>query len=220
MIPRLALVDPLLTLGCPQPVTAASGLDALTQCLEPFVSVAATPLSDALARQGLLRAATGLRAAYQDGSDLEARTEMALCSLLGGMSLANAKLGAVHGFAGVIGGLINAPHGAVCAALLAPVTQINVASLRRRDPRNPALERYREAAVLLTGRGDATVDDGIAWIRETVRALEIPGLTALGISSGSADEVVGKTASASSTKGNPITLTEDELQQALSLAMA
>ena len=119
MIPRVALVDPVLTLACPAPVTAASGLDALTQCLEPFVSVRATPLTDALAREGLRRAATGLRAAYADGTDAAARTDMALCSLLGGMALANAKLGAVHGFAGVIGGTAGVPHGVVCAALLA-----------------------------------------------------------------------------------------------------
>src|SRR6266516_2974749 len=99
MIPRVALVDPQLTASCPPPVTAASGLDALTQCLEPFVSVRATPLTDGLAREGLRRAAAGLRAAHADGGDLAARTDMAMCALLGGMALANAKLGAVHGLA-------------------------------------------------------------------------------------------------------------------------
>ena len=146
MIPRVALVDPLLTLGCPPAVTAASGLDALTQCLEPFVSVAGDTVTDALARQGLRRASTGLRAAYRDGADSTARTDMALCSLLGGMSLANAKLGAVHGFAGVIGGLVDAPHGAICAALLAAVVAGQCrAPCVQRDPANPALDRYREA---------------------------------------------------------------------------
>src|SRR5581483_5999246 len=111
MIPRVVLVDPQLTVSCPPPVTAASGLDALTQCLEPFVSVLATPLTDGLAREGLRRAAAGLRAAYADGRDLAARSDMATCALLGGMALANAKLGAVHGLAGVVGGTADVPHG-------------------------------------------------------------------------------------------------------------
>jgi alcohol dehydrogenase class IV len=220
MIPRTAIVDPLLTLGCPKPVTAASGLDALTQCLEPFVSVAANPLSDALARQGLVRAAAGLTAAFHDGADVTARTDMSLCSLLGGMALANSKLGAVHGFAGVIGGLVSAPHGAICAALLASVTRLNVAAMRHREPANPALDRYRQSAALLTGRPAATIEDGIDWIRETVAELQVPGLEALGLGPDSADEIVAKTITASSTKGNPILLTEDELHQALTLSMS
>ena len=130
LIPRVALVDPLLTVSCPPPVTAASGLDALTQCLEPFVSVQATPLTDGLAREGLRRAGTGLRAAYADGLDIAARADMAMCSLLGGIALANAKLGAVHGLAGVVGGTADVPHGLACAALLAPVIEANVRAAR------------------------------------------------------------------------------------------
>ncbi|MGH3235745.1 MAG: iron-containing alcohol dehydrogenase, partial [Streptosporangiaceae bacterium] len=130
MIPRIALVDPQLTVSCPPPVTAASGLDALTQCLEPLVSSRASPLTDGLASEGLRRAGAGLRAAYADGKDLAARADMATCSLLGGMALANAKLGAVHGLAGVIGGIADVPHGIACATLLAPVIDANVHALR------------------------------------------------------------------------------------------
>ena len=130
MIPRVALVDPQLTVSCPPPVTAASGLDALTQCLEPLVSPRASPLTDGLASEGLRRAAAGLRAAYADGEDLAARADMATCALLGGMALANAKLGAVHGLAGVIGGIADVPHGIACATLLAPVIDANVHALR------------------------------------------------------------------------------------------
>ena len=130
MIPRVALVDPQLTVSCPPPVTAASGLDALTQCLEPLVSPRASPLTDALASEGLRRAAAGLRTAYADGEDLAARADMATCALLGGMALANAKLGAVHGLAGVIGGIADVPHGIACATLLAPVIDANVQALR------------------------------------------------------------------------------------------
>jgi alcohol dehydrogenase class IV len=220
MLPRLALVDPLLTVSAPPDVTASSGLDALTQCLEPFVSVRAAPVTDGLAREGIRRAASGLRPAHRDGADLDARTDMALCSLLGGMALANAKLGAVHGFAGVIGGITAAAHGAVCAALLAAAVEVNVRALRAREPANPALGHYDEAACILTGQPDATVEDGIDWIRETVALLDVPALGVLGIRPEDADEIVTKAQSASSMKGNPIALTDTELHQVLGASMS
>jgi alcohol dehydrogenase class IV len=218
MLPRVALVDPRLTLSCPPPVTAASGLDALTQCLEPLVSIKANPLTDALASEGLRHAASGLRAAYADGGDLAARTDMAVCSLLGGMALANAKLGAVHGFAGVVGAMFDVPHGAACAALLAPVVAANLQALRRRQPEDPALERYGRASRLLTGRVDASIEDGLAWIRETVALLNVAGLGRFGLRDGHAGEVVAKAAKSSSMQGNPIALNDDELHQILAQA--
>ena len=212
MIPRVALVDPELTVSCPPRVTAASGLDALTQCLEPLVSVRANPLTDGLAREGLRRAAAGLRAAYADGSDLGARADMAMCSLLGGIALANAKLGAVHGLAGVIGGTAVVPHGVACAALLAPVAEANVRALRSGQPGGPALGRYAEAARLLTGESAASIGDGLTWIRETVSLLAIPGLAAFGIGPQHADDVAAKAARSSSMQGNPVALTHGELR--------
>jgi alcohol dehydrogenase class IV len=219
MLPRLALVDPLLTIGCPPAVTAFSGLDALTQNLEPFVSPQATPLTDGYAREGLRRSASGLRAAYLDGTDVRARTDMSLAGLLGGMALTGAKLGAVHGFAGVIGGMVAAPHGAICAALLAPVCEANVRALAERDSSGPALSRYREVAGLLTGTVDAAIADGIDWIRETVSALGAPGLGAWGVRPEMAATIVDATTTASSTKGNPVTLQENELYECLADAM-
>ena len=212
MIPRVALVDPELTVSCPPPVTAASGLDALTQCLEPFVSVRATPLTDGLAREGLRRAATGLRAAHADGGDLAARTDMAMCALLGGMALANAKLGAVHGLAGVIGGTADVPHGMACAALLAPVIEANLRTLRSAAPGSSVLDRYAEAAQLLTGKPGASVEDGLAWIGETVSLLGVPGLAAFGLGPGQADDIAAKAATSSSMQGNPVPLSHDELK--------
>jgi alcohol dehydrogenase class IV len=211
MIPRVAVIDPELTVSCPPPVTAASGLDALTQCLEPFVSVRANPLTDALAREGLRHAGTGLRAAYADGSDLTAREDMAICSLLGGMALANAKLGAVHGLAGVIGGTANVPHGLACAALLAPVTQANVRALRSAPPGHPALDKYAEAARLLTGNPSASIADGLAWIGETVTLLGVPRLAAFGIGPQDADDIAAKAARSSSMQGNPVPLDHADL---------
>ncbi len=175
MIPRAAIVDPLLTVSCPPPVTAASGLDALTQCLEPFVSVRANALTDCLAAAGLRHAAAGLRRAYHDGTDIAARTDMALCSVLGGMALANAKLGAVHGLASVVGATAGIPHGAACAALLAPVAEANVRALRSAQPGGPALSRYAEAARLLTGDPGADIEDGLAWIGRPSPSCRYPG---------------------------------------------
>ena len=208
MIPRVALVDPLLTVSCPPAVTAASGLDALTQCLEPFVSVRATPLTDGLAREGLRRAATGLRAAHADGSDLAARTDMATCALLGGMALANAKLGAVHGLAGVIGGTADVPHGMACAALLAPVIDANVRALRSGSP---VLDRYAEVARLLTGKPGASIQNGLDWIRETLILLAVPGLAGFGLGPEDADGIAAKALTSSSMQGNPVALSQGDL---------
>jgi len=215
MIPRVALVDPQLTVSCPRPVTAASGLDALTQCLEPFVCVQANPLTDGLAREGLRRAAAGLRAAYADGTDIEARTDMASCSLLGGIALANAKLGAVHGLAGVIGGTADVPHGMACAALLAPVMEANVQALRSRQPGHPALDRYTQVAQLLTGKLTASIEDGIGWIRETLTLLAVPGLAAFGIGPQHADDIAAKALRSSSMQGNPVALSAERLRSIL-----
>jgi alcohol dehydrogenase class IV len=219
MIPRVALVDPELTVSCPPRVTAASGLDALTQCLEPFVSVRANPLTDGLAREGLRRAAAGLRAAYADGSDLGARADMTMCSLLGGIALANAKLGAVHGLAGVVGGTADVPHGLACAALLAPVTEANVRALRSGPPGRPALGRYTEAARLLTGNPAASIEDGLTWIRETVSLLAVPGLADFGIGPQDAAGIAAKAASSSSMRGNPVALTHSDLSAVVHQAL-
>ncbi len=212
LLPRVALVDPLLGLTAPPVTTASSGLDALTQCLEVFVSVRANPVTDALATEGLRRAASGLRRAYADGSDLAARTDLAICALLSGMALANARLGAVHGFAGVVGGIVDVPHGLACAALLVPVVEANVRA-------GAAPDRYRDVARLLTGRPDATVADGVAWLRETVGMLGVRGLGGYGLRPEQAAEVVAKTATASSTQGNPVVLTDDQLHEILYTAI-
>ncbi len=219
MIPRVALVDPELTVSCPPPVTAASGLDALTQCLEPFVSVRATPLTDGLAREGLRRAGSGLRAAYADGSDLTARADMSICALLGGMALANAKLGAVHGLAGVIGGTADVPHGLACAALLVPVIEANVRALQAQETGQPVIERYAETAGLLTGKPGASVADGLAWIRETLALLAVPGLAAFGFGAGQIDDVAAKALTSSSMQGNPVPLSRDDLKAVLLQAL-
>jgi alcohol dehydrogenase class IV len=214
MIPRHALIDPALTLDCPPAVTGASGMDALTQCLEPYVSNRANTMTDSWARMGMMAAGRSLVGACLDGADLDARTDMSLCSLMGGLSLANAKLGAVHGFAGVIGGMTDAPHGAICAALLGPVC---AAHLDRADDRLRG--RFATIAACLTGVPDATPDDGLHWIEHTCALLGIPTLSAYGLGEGNTDEVVAKASRASSMQGNPVTLSADELAEVFRAAL-
>jgi alcohol dehydrogenase class IV len=218
LLAAVALVDPLLTLSCPPAVTASSGLDALTQCLEPYVSPRANPASDSFAVEGLRRGARALRAAYEHGDDAGAREDMAMCSLFGGIALANAKLGAVHGLAGVLGGMIDAPHGAICAALLAATVRTNLRALRDRDPDSPALHRFGSVARLVTGREDAVADDAVDWLHETVAALHVPALGALGLEPARHAEVADKAARSSSMQGNPVALTDEELLGVLAAA--
>jgi alcohol dehydrogenase class IV len=219
MLPRLALIDPDLTLGVPPEVTANTGLDALTQCLEPFVSRQANPLTDAFCREGLRRAARALRRAFHDGQNLEARSDMALASLCGGLALANAKLGAVHGFAAPLGGMFPAPHGAACARLLPLVMEANVRALRERQPDDPALKRYDEVAQMLTGNRDATAELGVQWVRDLCTELEVLPLSSYGVTAHDVPEIAAKAQQASSMAGNPLELTLDELTGILRRAL-
>jgi alcohol dehydrogenase class IV len=218
MLPRVAVIDPELTYNLPPAITASTGLDALTQVLEPFVSNKANPMTDAICREGLHRVARSLRRAYEEGSDREAREDMALTSLFGGLALANAKLGAVHGFAAVLGGMFSAPHGAVCAALLPQVMAVNVQALQARQPDSEILSRYNEVAQILTGHPQAVAGDGVTWVQELVQALRIPGLSTYGLTSADFSTVIEKSAVASSMQGNPIKLTTEEMAEILTRA--
>jgi len=219
MLPRLAVVDPELTLGLPRGVTASTGLDALTQVIEPYVGVRANPMTDLFCVEGIRRAAGALPRVWEDGGDRQARADMAWASLLGGLALANAGLGAVHGFAAPVGGMFPAPHGAACAALLPHAIAVNIAALRARAPASQALGRYDEVARLLTGRSQATAEDGVRWTAEICRRLEIPPLRAYGVTEADIPDLVEKAAQASSMKGNPIVLTPEELRQIIQRAI-
>jgi alcohol dehydrogenase class IV len=219
MLPTVALVDPELTYTLPPAVTASTGLDAMAQCVEPFVTPHANPLTDAVAREGMRRAAGALRRAFQDGGDVDARRDMAVASLCGGLALANAKLGAVHGFAAPLGGMFPVPHGVACARLLPPVVDVNVRALRARAPASPALARYDEVARILTGDSSARAADGVAWLRELARELSVPALSAYGVAAADIPRVVEEARRASSMQGNPIALTDEELAEVLRGAM-
>ncbi len=211
MAPRIALVDPELTLDLPPDLTASTGLDALTQLIEPYVCNRANPVTDALCLEGVERAARSLRVAFGNGRDTQAREDMSLVSLYGGLALSNAGLGAVHGLAGPIGGMFNAPHGAVCAALLPGVMEANLVALELRQPASPALLRYEKVARCLTGNASATARDGVAWVRQLVADLRIILLGQYGITAAHIPEIVEKAAHASSMKANPIALMTEEL---------
>ena len=218
MLPAVAVIDPVLTYTLPPSVTASTGLDALTQCIEPFVSPQANPLSDAVAREGIRRAASALRRAFRDGHDKEARCDMAVASLCGGLALANAKLGAVHGFAAPLGGMFPVPHGTACARLLPSVAQVNVRALRARQPNAPAIARYDEMARIVTGKPDARAEDAVVWLRELVDELEVPRIATYGMREEDIPVVAAAARQASSMQGNPIVLTDDELAEALRAA--
>ena len=216
LLPSIALVDPQLTLSTPPVVTAASGMDALTQNLEAFTTGAHNPISDIFAHEGLRLVARSIRRVYAHGEDEQAREAMALASLLGGLSLANSGLGAVHGFAGVLGGMYpKAAHGKICAALLPAVVKVNATAISRSPEHLLFLERYREIAQLLTDDPMARVNDGIDWLKETVNILQLPTLSQLGVKQEDFDEIIQKSDSSSSMKKNPVKLTGLELREIL-----
>jgi alcohol dehydrogenase class IV len=219
MLARVAIVDPDLTRGLPPEVTAAGGLDALSQLVEPFVCLRANPVVDGFCREGLVRSARSLRRACLGPEESSAREDLALASLLGGLALANAGLGAVHAVAGPFGGTFGAPHGAVCGRLLPEVVEANVKALSERDPASPALPRYAEIARILTGSEKAAAADAAGWLRELVAALRVPGLASYGLKPSDFPELIKKTLAANSMKANPARLTEEELRGILERSM-
>jgi alcohol dehydrogenase class IV len=217
-LPQLAVVDPELTYSVPPEVTASTGLDALTQVIEPYVSHLANPLTDAICREGIRRGARSLRRAREKGNDAAAREDMAITSLFGGLALANAKLGAVHGFAGPMGGMFHAPHGAICGRLLPHVMAVNVQALQKRGQGTEALRRYDEVAQLLIGTPRATAHDGVSWMQALCTALGVPSLSTHGVTEDDFPLIIEKAGKSSSMKGNPIELTAEEMEEILKRA--
>jgi alcohol dehydrogenase class IV len=215
MIPRAAIIDPELTCSMPPSLTASTGMDALTQCLEGYVSNKANPLTDCIARDGIKTAAKSLLTAYLDGNNRNAREGMALASLYGGITLANSGLGAVHGFAGVIGGMCGIPHGEVCASLLASVLKHNVQTIKEQVGLDRMLYRFREIAQWLTGNERATVDDGVLWIQNLKEQLALPGLKGIGVRHEDFDLIIEKASISSSMQKNPVKLSKLALEKIL-----
>jgi len=219
MLARLAVVDPELTFDLPRAVTARTGLDALTQLVEPYVSLYANPMTDGFCVEGLRRVARSLRRAFHSGHDAEARTDMSISSLLSGLSLANAGLGVVHGFAGPVGGMFPAPHGAICAALLPFGMEMNIRALRSRAPESESLRKYQTVASILMGDPNASAQDGVNWTTEICKEFGIPALGSYGVGTEHIPAVVEKAVQASSMKANPIVLTREELHEVLARSL-
>ena len=218
LLPKVAIVDPLLTHSLPPALTASTGMDALTQLVEPYVSCRANPITDSLCVEGLRRVGRSLRRAFLDGSDSAAREDMAIASLFGGLALANAGLGAAHAFTGPIGGSFPAPHGALCGALLAPSMEVNRRAAHRRLA-GETERRYAEIARILTGSHAAAPADGIAWVRGLAEELGVPRLRAYGVGPGDFPALAAKAAGTSSMKGNPFPLASEECVELLALAV-
>jgi alcohol dehydrogenase class IV len=211
MLPLLAVVDPDLAQSLPPSITASTGMDALTQLIEPFVCIFSNPLTDSICRDGIPRVAISLRPACDDGNNTEARENMALASLFGGLALTNAGLGAVHGLAAVLGGMFPIPHGMVCARLLPIVMDANLRALNIRFKDSPALRRYDEIGHLLTGKSSARAEEGIEWVRSMCSGLSVPQLSDYGMTAEDLPAIAAQAQKASSMKGNPIALTAEEI---------
>ena len=224
LLPKYAIVDPALTYSLLPDVTASTGMDALTQLIEPFVSLRSNPLTDSICVEGIQKCVRSLVKAHQDGLDKKSREDMALASLFGGLALANAGLGAVHGFASVIGGMYSAPHGAICARLLAPVISTNIRALsaikseEHIDP-GPLLKKYDEIARLLTRDPSARAEDGQVWLEDLQKQLEIPRLASYGVNEKDFGNIIERTLIASSTQANPVKLTAHDLYETLERAV-
>jgi alcohol dehydrogenase class IV len=215
LLPRIALIDPELTISMPQWITAVTGLDALTQLIEAFTCNSPNPITDQLCIEGIRMVSRSLFQVYDNGTDLLAREDMSLASLFSGIALANAKLGAVHGLAGPLGGEIAASHGAICASLLSSVLSVNITALQSRSPDDPILERYAQIGKLLSRMPGAKAEAAVQWVQNFCQHAKIKPLSLFGFSESQFNKIIEKARYSSSMKGNPITLSDDELRTIL-----
>ena len=216
LIPRVAIVDPDLAAAAPRPVAASAGLDAFTHLLEGYLSTGATAMTDALALPGIRKAARGLRTLAEGKPTAESQEAMSLASLWGGIVLANAGLGAVHGLVAPLGGRCSIPHGIGCACLLVETMKANLAALRERAPRSVALERYEKVARRLSFDSPEKLADGLASLR---RLLGVGSLASFGVTKDDVAPIV-KASRGGSMKYNPIELTDAELEGIVTAAMS
>lgn len=234
MYPDVALIDPELSLSMSASTTASTGMDALTQLIESFTSRFATPITDALCRAGLSKIARSFKKAYDEQKNLEARSEMSLAALLSGITLSNAKLGAVHGIAGPMGGMIHAPHGVICARLLGEVMASNIATLEeqlhgqfagteqtdRDGLTSDSLMRYQEVARILTGNPEAAPHDAITHINEIAQYMHIADITFPAVDSPQISLLARQAEKSSSMKGNPVVLSYDQIRRIIAQEFA
>ena len=219
MLPKIAIIDPELTYSMPPSITANTGMDAITQLIEAFVSRDSNPLTDGICREGLMRTAGSMEKVFLDGSNIKAREDMCIASLFGGIALANAKLGAVHGIAGPLGGMYPSSHGGVCGRLLPFVMATNIAALKNRFPASDALTRYKEIARMVTGNLKASALESVIWVQNLCDSMGVAPLSRYGVHEKDIDRIVERSQKASSMRGNPVQLKKEELQDILQQAL-
>ena len=212
MLPNISILDPVLTYSMPKDVTASTGLDAFTQVIEPYVSIKANMLTDAICKEGIKRISRSLLKTFNNPADKKAREDMCIGSLFGGIALANAKLGAVHGFAGPMGGMIDAPHGVICGILLPYVIKTNIKALQERKPTSEVFKKYEKVARIVTKNEKAKPRDLIRWTDELYEKLNMPHLSEVDLKEEQIEELISKAKISNSMKGNPIVLTDEELR--------
>ncbi len=219
LVARWAVVDPDLLATCPPEVIAGNGMDAFTQLLESLVSTRANPMTDAIAMRGLMAVRDGLSYLYESrGEDAAARYNMALASLLSGITLAQTGLGSVHGLASPLGAFFPIPHGICCGLLVGAATKVNIAALNERAPDSPALVKYAETGQLLLD--DPRLDKYAALIAlgevidDWTKGLQLPRLSAFGVTRQDYPRII-ENISPSSMKTNPLVLNEDEITHIL-----
>ncbi len=215
MIPTVAIVDPELTYTLPPSITATTGMDAFTQVLEGYVSSKANPMTDAISAEGIRRGSRSLLTAFLDGGNQQAREDMAITSLFGGLTLANGGLGAVHGFAGPIGGMFDIAHGLICASLLPHVMKYNAIIISRTDDKGDYYQRYLNIARWVTGDKNADIHEGVTWIKHLAEELNIPTLKQMGIAATDFQTIIEKSKVSSSMQKNPVILDEHTLTSIL-----
>ncbi len=218
-IPDFAVIDPLLITSCPQSVTATSGMDAFTQLLESYVSTGASPVTDALCLEGLTRVRDSLQLAYQQPDNIEARSGMALAAYLSGITLANAGLGLVHGFASSVGGRFPIAHGVICSSLMYACNKLTIQELLSTNSNPEALAKYVRVGQLFARseikRDQYCLEYLTDFLRELRDTLNIPTLAEAGVQ----ESLVVQLAEATDNKSNPVKLENDERIEALKMAM-
>jgi len=218
-VPNVAILDPSLTLSCPQTRTAASGMDAFTQLLESYLSTTANPITDALAIEGLKRIAASLLNAYHDGTNVNARSDMTMAAYLSGITLANAGLGLVHGFASSVGGYYEIPHGVICSSMMAAANKITVQKLRSEKSNIEALEKYATVGRLFSDQQNKSneyyIDSLLDLISNWTDEMNIPKLSRGGVTLNDVEKIVKST----DNKNNPVKLNNDEIEEVLKMTL-
>lgn len=214
-VPDIAIIDPTLSLSCSSSVTAASGMDAFTQLLESFLSTKSNSFTDALAFTGLKAIKDSLLAVYSDGTNLKARTDLALAAMVSGITLANAGLGLVHGFASSLGGFFEIPHGVICGTLLAEVFKAHICVLIEQEHNEALIEKFVLLAKLFLPESDLTKIELLMNFSDLLykwtNILQIPRLGDYGVKASDAQNIINIT----EFKNNPLILPESVLMKIL-----